>query len=268
MDNSNLETFYESVTTTTKNLTRVEEVELAKRIEKGDKSAKDKLVESYLRLVIKIAHNYQNQGLDKEDLIQEGTLGLIRAAEKFDWRQGNRFFTYAENWIHSFMQRAVADKSRMIRIPVHQEAKLRKLSKVERELTASNEYEPSIEELAEATDIDVEEINFLRSMSNPVTSMNKKIGDDENAELGDLFVPDQRVDKEFEDLLGSVVPLNVLTAKEREVIELRFGLNSYPRTLEEVGEELGVTRERIRQIEAEALKKLKSAMEAAEGGPS
>jgi RNA polymerase primary sigma factor len=243
-------------------LTAVEEVELAKRIERGDRDAKDRMINSNLRLVVSIAKKYQGHGLSLLDLIQEGIIGLIRAVEKFDWRRGYKFSTYATWWIRQAVQRGVANKSRTIRIPVHIVEREQKIGRAQRELTPKLERDPTDEEISKATKLPLKQVREVRQAARAVASLDKPVGSEGDAGLGDL-IPAQvpALEEEVHVSLAEETlrrAVNALPEREREIVKLRYGMDGDPdpKSLEEIGRRLGMTRERVRQIEAKALERL------------
>jgi len=242
-------------------LTAAQEVELAKGIERGDMRCKQRMIQSNLRLVVSIAKNYRNQGLPFLDLIQEGTLGLIRAVEKFDWRRGFKFSTYATWWIRQAVARALADKARTIRMPVHIVERLQKMNRAERTLWTQLGREPTLEEIADEAGLPAQQAHEVKGAARASTSLDQPVGDDEDAVFGDFVqgegpLPEEQVEVSLRTQALSQALL-AIPERERSVLLMRYGLEgSEPRTLEEIGRKLGLTRERVRQIEVEALRQL------------
>ena len=236
-------------------LTAAEEVELAKRIERGDMAAKERMINCNLRLVVSIAKRYQTQGITLGDLVQEGVLGLIRAAEKFDWRKGFKFSTYATWWIRQAVQRGVANKARTIRIPVHVVEREQKVARARRELLAKLEREPTAEEIADHSKLPLAHVHEVQEAARAVASTDMPVGDDGDASFGDLIAgtgpsTEEEASASLRDLAVRQAVAS-LPDRERDVIELRFGLvGDGPASLEAIGKQLGLTRERVRQIES------------------
>ncbi|HSK14898.1 MAG TPA: sigma-70 family RNA polymerase sigma factor [Gaiellaceae bacterium] len=247
-------------------LTAADEVELSKRIERGDMEAKKRMIECNLRLVVSIAKNYRNQGLPFLDLIQEGMFGLIRAVEKFEWQRGLKFSTYATWWIRQAVARAIADKARTIRVPVHVVERMQKMHRAERHLWTQLAREPTLEEIADEAGLPLQQAIEVRAAARASTSLDQPIGEQEDAVFGDLVagddpLPDEVTEKRLQkEALDRA--LESLPERDRRVLELRYGLRGEePHTLEHIGRRLGITRERVRQIEIESLSRLASLRE-------
>jgi RNA polymerase primary sigma factor len=246
-------------------LTAAEEVALAKRIERGDRAAKERMINSNLRLVISIAKRYQGHGLSLLDLVQDGVIGLNRAVEKFDWRRGYKFSTYATWWIRQACQRAISSQSTTIRVPSHVHERRVKISRARNRLQAQLGHEPTREELAEATGLSLLHVEEALDAAEANVSLNQRVGNEDEGELGDLF-NDPTADDPVEEAAVSFRrrsvrrALETLPERERRIIELRFGLDGEPQSLESIGKELGLTRERIRQLETRAFRTLEATL--------
>jgi RNA polymerase primary sigma factor len=234
-----------------------EEIELAKRIERGDKGAKDRMINSNLRLVVSIARRYRSSQLGLLDVIQEGILGLIRATEKFDWRRGHKFSTYAVWWIREAIERGIANRARLIRMPVYMVERERKVRHLERTLTAELGRQPRDDEIALAAKLPIGQVREVREAARPITSLDAAVGDSEELSVGDLLVSDQRQPPEEVELLlrreSLRAALTKLPEHEREVVKLRYGIDREPNTVEQVMNVLDLSRDRVRRLESKAL---------------
>ena len=244
-------------------LTAADEVELAKKIERGDHAAKERMINSNLRLVVHVARRYMGQGVPLGDLIQEGVIGLNRAVEKFDWRKGFKFSTYATWWIRQACQRAVANQAKTIRIPVHVDERRRKLARARQRFEVAEGREPTVEELAQAAELEVQHAREALEAVEATVSLNRPVGDSGDGELGDLFANERSIDPadEAEDTLRHESvrrALALLPDRQRRIMELRFGFDGDAKSLEAIGKELGLTRERVRQLESDSLHRLQS----------
>jgi RNA polymerase primary sigma factor len=241
-------------------LTPAEEIELSKRIEEGDKSAKDRMINSNLRLVVSIAKKYHGSQLPLLDTIQEGIIGLIRAVEKFDWRRGNRFSTYATWWIREAVERGIANRARMIRMPVYMVERERQVGRAERALMAELGRDPTEEEIGTRVKMPLQQVREVRAAARTVTSLDKPVGEEEGTAFGELLVSDHKQPAEEVELSmrGETLrtALAALPESEREVLKLRYGIDGDPNTIEQVVNRLGISRDRVRRLEARALARL------------
>jgi RNA polymerase primary sigma factor len=241
-------------------LTPVEEIALARRIECGDKAAKDHMINANLRLVVSIAKRYQHANMALLDIVQEGILGLIRAAEKFDWRRGNRFSTYATWWIREAVERGIANRARLIRMPVYMVERERQVMRAERALIAELGREPTDEEIADRVRIDLDQIREVRSAARAVTSLDKSVGEDDGTPFGELLMSDDvQPPEEVEASIGCATlrrVVELLPENERNVVKLRYGIGGQPNTIEQVVVLLGISRDRVRRLEAQGLARL------------